>query len=339
MEKRRLLVRCGLTVSVLAALTGCTADGEEAPTPELDPRGTVFTTVKPERRDLANTVSLAGKVSINPIFGIVAPADGELRFLDRTPPTEPLSRPTWVATVWSDGRQHRVEIPGGAIMAGRLMADRSEVTAGMPIVSAAQSGYGIVADIESDVAYRISGAVDSVQAQIKNGPGPFRCDTLGTIAALPAGTVPEPEETDEPETDPEGGASPRPAAPTDDADAPAGPSGSEATGLQLVCVAPDDVQLINGAAVTLELVTGKADDVLVLPVEAVAGRQGRGKVDVVGADRTRKTVDVVLGLTDGKVVEIKKGLRGTEEIAVPGPDLPAAEGDAEGEAGKTGGAG
>ena len=45
---------------------------------------------------------------------------------------------------------------------------------------------------------------------------------------------------------------------------------------------------------------------------------------MVGEDRTRKTVDVVLGLTDGKVVQIKSGLKGDETIAVPGPNLPAA---------------
>jgi hypothetical protein len=63
---------------------------------------------------------------------------------------------------------------------------------------------------------------------------------------------------------------------------------------------------------------------MVLPVEAIAGTQGKGKVDVVGEDRTRKTVDVVLGLTDGKVVQIKKGLKGDETIAIPGPNLPTA---------------
>ena len=94
--------------------------------------------------------------------------------------------------------------------------------------------------------------------------------------------------------------------------------------LSLVCTAAKGIKLINGAAVTLEMVTDKATDVLVLPVEAIAGAQGRGKVDLVGPDRVRQTVDVVLGLTDGKVVEIKKGLKGDETVAIPGPNLPAA---------------
>jgi hypothetical protein len=85
------------------------------------------------------------------------------------------------------------------------------------------------------------------------------------------------------------------------------------------------VKLINGAAATLEVVTARAANALVLPVEAVAGTQGRGKVDLVRPDRTRETRDVVLGLSDGKVVEIKSGLTGEETIAVPGPNLPPAK--------------
>ncbi|BCJ48300.1 hypothetical protein GCM10010168_26600 [Actinoplanes ianthinogenes] len=300
-------------------VAGCTSGGEEAATPELADRGTVLTTVQPTRQDLSNQVSLSGKVTINPVFGIVAPTDGELRWVVRVPSKTPVSSPEWVASVWHDGFPRRVEIPKGATFAGRLMEDHADVAKGMPVVSAQHSGYGIVADIGSDQAYRISGAVKTVQAQIKNGPGPFKCKTLGTIAALPAGTVPEPAATS--------------ASPTPNASAPAAPvegdpgagssGGSEPTGMRLVCVPPASVKLINGADVTLEVVTDRASNVLVLPVEAVAGSQGKGKVDIVtGEDHTRKTVDVVLGLTDGKVVEIKKGLKGDETIAVPGPNLP-----------------
>jgi hypothetical protein len=59
----------------------------------------------------------------------------------------------------------------------------------------------------------------------------------------------------------------------------------------------------------------------VLPVEAVAGSQGSGRVDIVKADGQRETREVVLGLTDGKVIEIKSGLTGEENIAVPAPNL------------------
>jgi hypothetical protein len=188
----------------------------------------------------------------------------------------------------------------------------------MPIVSAKYIGYGLVAELDGGQAYKIAGAVGTVQAQIKNGPGPFACAVLGTIAALPAGTLPPepPPPSQPPGGDP--GGRPAPVAP----EGPGSDPNSEPTGLRLVCTAPADVKMINGAAATLDVVTEQATNVLVLPVEAVAGRQGKGKVDVVGPDGQRQTRDVELGLTDGKVIEIRSGLTGDENVAVPGPNLP-----------------
>jgi hypothetical protein len=316
-DGRWLLPRVLVGMSVVAALAGCSGSSERPDTPGLEARGTVLTTVKPTRQDLSNKISLNGKVAINPVYGIVAPADGELRYVQRQPSKTASTQATWVATIWDQGTPHKVLMPKNSILAGRLLDDRTTVTAGMPVISAKRAGYAVVAEVDSALAYRISGSAKSVQGQIKNGPGPFACKPLGTIAALPAGTIPEP-----PPTTPATGATGEPPeAPEQSTD---GGEGSEPTGLRLVCTAAKGIKLINGAAVTLEMVTDKATDVLVLPVEAIAGTQGKGKVDLVGPDRVRKTVDVVLGITDGKVVEIKKGLTGNETVAVPGPNLPAA---------------
>ncbi|MFI5489059.1 MULTISPECIES: efflux RND transporter periplasmic adaptor subunit [Micromonospora] len=282
-----------------------------------------MTTVQPTRQDLANKVSLSGKVTINPVFGIVTPTAGQVRYADVRKPRSTPTRPTRVASVWKSGKAHRIEVPAGAVFAGRLVDDGSQVTAGMPVVSAKRIGYGLVADIDSAQAYQISDALATVQAQIKNGPGPFPCKVLGTIAALPAGTIPDP-----PAPRPSAAPSGQPSAPPV-VEPPSNPQDStepsEPTGMRLVCTAPAKVKLINGASATLEVVTARATKVLVLPVEAVAGGQGRGKVDVVRSDGSRETRDVVLGLSDGKVVEIKSGLTGDERVAVPGPNIPPAK--------------
>jgi multidrug efflux pump subunit AcrA (membrane-fusion protein) len=95
--------------------------------------------------------------------------------------------------------------------------------------------------------------------------------------------------------------------------------------MRLVCAAPISVKLINGATATVEVVTASVTNALVLPVEAVAGTQGKGKIDVLKGDGSKETRDVELGLTDGHVIEIKSGLAEDEVVAVPGPNLPAAE--------------
>ena len=96
------------------------------------------------------------------------------------------TRPTAAANVWAGNTANRVEIPAGSLFAGRLVADRSTVTAGMPIVSARYAGYGIVAEIDAASAYKITDALANVRVQIQNGPGPFACSPMGTIAT---GTV------------------------------------------------------------------------------------------------------------------------------------------------------
>ncbi len=308
------MIRVGLlAVATTVALAGCGADDGAAQTPDLAPRGTQMTTTKPTRQDLSNKVSLTGKVEINPVFGLVAPIDGQVRFYDIPPQTSTPTRPTAAANVWANNKPTRVEIPAGATFAGRLVADRSTVKAGMPIVSARHAGYGVVADVDASAAYQITDGLASVRVQIQNGPGPFGCTVLGTIAALPAGTIPVPE----PEPVPEGQQPPVNPPAADPGQPP-----SEATGLRLVCVAAADVKLINGASATVEVITATVTNALVLPVEAVAGAQGKGQVDVMQPDGTKKTVNVELGITDGRVIEIKSGLTGDETVAVPGPIIP-----------------
>lgn len=331
MRVRVFTVIVALVVGAASSgLAGCTGRGSPPETPGLAARGTTVTTVKPSRQDLANRVSLTGKVTINPVYGLVAPVDGEVRYLNVRPPTKTPTRPTRVATVWAGNKANHIEVPAGSMFTGRLVDDGSKVTAGMPLVSAKYVGYGLVADLDGGQAYKIAGAVGTIQAQIKNGPGPFPCTMLGTIAALPAGTLPAepPPPSQAPGTGPGGAGPPVPVGPDTGPD-----PNSEPTGLRLVCTAPADVRMINGAGATLDVVTERATNVLVLPVEAVAGRQGRGKVDVVGPDGQRQTRDVELGLTDGKVIEIRSGLTGDENVAVPGPNLPPAK---PGEAGEPG---
>ncbi|MEU5691940.1 efflux RND transporter periplasmic adaptor subunit [Actinosynnema sp. NPDC020468] len=303
------------------ALTACSAQSGPEADPALAPRGTTMTTAKPTRQDLSNKVSLTGTVSMDPVFGLTAPVAGQIRYWDVPKANGTPTYATRAATVWVDDVPYYVDVPAGSTFEGRLVADRSTVTAGMPIVSARYSGYALVGVVGSAQAYKLTEGQPKVQAQVKNGPGPFACAPLGTIAALPAGTVPVPTPDKKDEKKDEDA----PAATTtaQEPQGQTGSTGSEATGLRLICTPPADVRMVNGAEATLEVVTATVQNALVVPVEAVAGGQGKGKVDVLDPNGVRQTRDVVLGLTDGKVVEVKSGLTGEETLAVPGPNLPA----------------
>ncbi|GAA3054870.1 hypothetical protein LV79_005187 [Actinokineospora globicatena] len=325
------LIITALTAATVVA--GCSTSSAGPPVPGLAERGSTMTTATLARKDLTTKVSLKGKVTLSPVFGLVAPVDGQVRYLDvkddkKGTPT----KPTRVGAVWAAGKPNHIEVPAGSTFSGRLVDDKATVTVGMPVVSAKFGGYAIVADIDGAQAYALADGLGVVRAQIKSGPGPFDCTPLGTTAALPPGTIPDPPAPVVP-------VAPAQGLPTDGAAAPApapqqpqqpeqdSRTPSESTGMRLVCVPPAGTKLINGAEATLEVVTAEAKQVLVAPVEAVAGKQGAGKVDVLDTNGSRQTKDVVLGGTDGAVVEIKSGLTGTETLAVPGPDLPAPKQD------------
>jgi hypothetical protein len=315
-SRLRLLV---LVPVVLAAVSACTEDKGADPLPGLVDRGTVMTTATPTRQDLTSKVSLTGSVSLNPVWGLAAPIAGQVRYVNVTPPTATPTKPTKVANIYVGNKATAVNLPAGSTFAGRLVNDRSNVVVGTPIVSAKYDGYAIVANIDGAQAYQIADGLTSVQAQITSGPGPFPCTVLGTIAALPAGTIPDPPAPTV-TVDPTGTPYLPPPVPGTQQQEP-----SQSTGMRLVCTPPADVKLINGAAATIEVVVATAKNALVLPVEAVAGSHGTGKVTVVLPDGTTQVKDVGLGLSDGKVIEITSGLTGTETVAIPAPNLQAPE--------------
>lgn len=315
----RTTVLAGVCAAALLT-AACSAGGPAPETPGLAARDTTMTTVKPAHQDLSNQVSLTGKVALDPVFGVPAPIDGQVRYLDVKQPDATPTTSTQVANVWANGKATRVDVPPGATFSGRLVDDKSTVTAGMPVASAKYAGYGIVADLDGSQAYRVASTPGTVQAQIKDGPGPFPCTVLGTIAALPAGTPAPPSPTTAAQP-PKGQQPSNAPVPTGQPTQQQPQQQSDPTGLRLVCTPPAGVKMINGVTATLQVVTATAQNVLTLPVEAVAGSQGAGKVDVV-VDGHRQTKDVTLGLTDGKVIEIKTGLTGDETVAVPGPNLP-----------------
>ena len=265
--------------AVLIVFTASACTGTESPeqTPGLIDRGTVMTTAKPSRQDLTSRISLSGTVTLNPVFGIVAPIAGQIRYVNVTAPLGTPTKPTRVANIYVGGKATRIDVPAGSTFAGRLVDDRSTVTIGMPIVSAKYVGYGIVANIDGAQAYQISDALTSVQAQISSGPGPFACTVLGTIAALPSGTIPS--RRPRPSTRPRHRSCrcrtpsrrrTRPSRPGCAWSARRRPTSSSSTGPRPRSRSPSP----------------PSANALVLPVEAVAGSQGKGKVDIVLPDGT-----------------------------------------------------
>ena len=92
-------------------------------------------------------------------------------------------------------------------------------------------------------------------------------------------------------------------------------SAAASTDLKARCAIPSDQTVFAGLQVSLEMTTGSATGVLAVPVSAVEGRYQTGTVYLPTSDPANpEKRSVTLGLTDGKMVEVKEGLEEGEEI-------------------------
>ncbi|MEM7340607.1 MAG: peptidoglycan-binding protein [Actinomycetota bacterium] len=78
-----------------------------------------------------------------------------------------------------------------------------------------------------------------------------------------------------------------------------------------------ELDLVEGAAVRVEVVLAEVSDALVVPVASVS-RNGTGddEVRILAEDGTIERVTVETGLTEGALVEIVSGLDGSEQVIV-----------------------
>jgi RND family efflux transporter MFP subunit len=91
-----------------------------------------------------------------------------------------------------------------------------------------------------------------------------------------------------------------------------------------LATAPD---LRPGMNVSVRIIVASRHDVVQVPIEAVTREDGEAAVNVVDADGNTTPRPVTVGLSSNKNVEIVKGLREGERVALPEPQAAAGEGD------------
>jgi multidrug efflux pump subunit AcrA (membrane-fusion protein) len=94
------------------------------------------------------------------------------------------------------------------------------------------------------------------------------------------------------------------------------------------CAVPADQVVFAGLPASVDLALGQVEDALVIPVTAVQGGAGSGKVWVDAGDGTDpEEREVALGVNDGTMVEVVSGLEEGESIRqfVPGFVAPVQE--------------
>lgn len=177
------------------------------------------------------------------------------------------------------------------------------VAKGDVVASIRQSSFRATGTISPIDQYRLLDMPKFATVTIAGGPAPFKCRELSI------------------------GGSEAPEAPTEGFNDPAEEpefqeESSGGGGEAITCRVPQDVRVFDGLSMTMVVDAGTAEDVLTVPVTAVRGLVDRGTVWVTGDDGEAVPRNVRLGISDGNVVEVVKGVKEGESILefVPGAD-------------------
>ncbi|MFY9262311.1 MAG: efflux RND transporter periplasmic adaptor subunit [Actinomycetaceae bacterium] len=182
-------------------------------------------------------------------------------------------------------KYHQVTAPvSGRITVNALSGQM--FTIGESVGSISPETYSASATLSPEQIYRIVNLPDTATVTIKDGPAPFECTNVAIV---------------------------NPTAPATTGDPAAGDN--TGGGVTVDCKIPSDQWVFNGLAITVDIVAGEATDVLILPVSAVEGRYGTGYVYLPTDDPDNpEKREVTLGITDGKMIEIKEGLTESDEV-------------------------
>lgn len=87
------------------------------------------------------------------------------------------------------------------------------------------------------------------------------------------------------------------------------------------CLISQTVDVKSGQSATVVITATTRNDVLILPLSVIAGRQGTGLVTVITPNGERVETKVTLGVTDGANIEILSGLEEGDVVSATPPNL------------------
>lgn len=89
----------------------------------------------------------------------------------------------------------------------------------------------------------------------------------------------------------------------------------------LQCLISQTVDVKSGQSATVVITATTRNDVLILPLSVIAGRQSMGLVTVITPNGERVETKVTLGVTDGANIEILSGLEEGDVVSATPPNL------------------
>lgn len=183
-------------------------------------------------------------------------------------------------------------IGGGARIERSLVDPGTDVVVGLPVAEAVHEGFALRASLTAADLLRLSPSRESgsaakpttAEGEVLGSSGPFACDLVD----------PFPSSVD--------------------------PAVIQEGDSYLACAIPASVRVIAGMTGRVVLTLDTHEEVLSLPLEAVAGTVDRARVSLRTGDGIVDR-EVTLGGSNGYLVEIVDGLREGDEVLLPAPSL------------------
>lgn len=316
---------------VKLAFTGSNSVADD----QLHPTGEIpAETIVAETATVENILSLSGSIKLDDAQSVNAPLDGVVNWsfvkpgdhvskgdrifqirAESQPEVDPVTRSTEDSTADSEPMPaaqpvvtyHDVRSPVTGKVGTFAIELNDEVTKGADLVKVQPQEFKAVGTISPLDRYRLTDETLEATINIEGGPEPFTCKglSIGDVASETVDSA-----TDEQEMNM--GMGPMPGE-----EQPNSGSGSE-----ISCTVPEDITVFDGLSMSMDIDAGTAENVLTVPVTAVRGLVGQGTVWTLNENGEQIKTEVKLGITDGKVVQIRSGLKeGTEVLRyVPGSD-------------------
>ncbi len=188
---------------------------------------------------------------------------------------------------------HEITATASGVLTKFTPLPKMQVGVGDEIGEIGPGTFTAVANISANLQFRMLDQPSQATVSIAGGPAPFDCGKIeiGAVESDQSRSAPQPEPLN-----------------ADDPYAPPADGGNSPITGQLRCAVPDDQKVFAGLSADITVVSGSAEDVLVLPVTAVRGDYATGIVYLPNESGDPTEQPVELGLTDGVMIEIKSGL-------------------------------
>jgi hypothetical protein len=309
------------TIAISLAVMAFGSDQAEPPRSGLKPTGQIpVSNAGVSRGTVENTLSLQGTIQVDPPVTAKADRDGVVNHYffpvgAKVKVGEPVFQiKSEEASEGDDEGEAKPKVSYHNVLAtkaGRISGFSKEledpVTKGDAVATIRLDTFRATGSIDPVDQYRLLKMPRSARVSITGGPKPFDCGDLA---------IGDPSSGSDADAAPDQGNEVEPSGYSEPGE---GEGGGEGGGASVTCRVPEDVRVFDGLTMTMSIDAGRAEDVLVVPITAVRGVVGTGTVwVVVDGEPTERRVR--LGLSDGQVVEIRKGLKEGEEILefVPG---------------------